>query len=373
MNFAVDQITNYLVEVTPAKGDNLNPAIYLMRRYEVIVSPRDRYLNVSNSQIRTRFSARFPGEYDNTSPGLADIFANDAFITGPTNYFLASRIAREKGIMELQWIRAFSANDPAVYGQTNPYEILNHAPTAFALTLPADLDSIKLMKAANLEKFEWVKAVPQDPYDQIQISKFDPTVYSDVVSYEIRFIDGISFTRVIPFASDNSGKEAFFTTNHGQLSGIIDQMSGLSTTKSYDVVWLVNATDGLYITQSTPPNGDPQARKGYRLRLIKDQILDVTNPTVPTEYQLSQNFPNPFNPTTSISYALPKAGQVSIVVYDLLGAPVKTLVNQIQSEGNYKVAWDATNDLGMQVPSGNYVIKMVSGAFTQTRKMTLMK
>jgi hypothetical protein len=55
------------------------------------------------------------------------------------------------------------------------------------------------MKAANLEKFEWVKAVPQDPYDQIQISKWDGTLYSDEVTYQIRFLDGISFTRPDPF------------------------------------------------------------------------------------------------------------------------------------------------------------------------------
>jgi len=373
MNFTVDAITNYLVEVTPSIGGQTDPGIYLMRRYEIVVSPRDRYLNVSNVMIRTRFSARFPGEFDNTLPGLADIFSGDVFISGPTNYFIASRIAREKGKMDPQWIRAYSATDPNVYGQTNPYQILDHAPTIFNLLTPADNSVINLTAAAMQEKFTWQKAVPQDPYTNIVISRFDPTTYSDAVTYELRFIDAVSFTRTIPYASDRSGIDEFYTTNHGQLAGIIDQMSGLSSTLSYDVIWYVNATDGLYNTFSNPPNQDPSGRHGYRLRLVKNGILGVDPNSTPTEYQLSQNYPNPFNPTTSINYALPKAGQVSIVVYDLLGATVKTLVNQYQNEGNYKVTWDATNDLGQSVTSGNYIVKMVTGNYTTTRKMSLMK
>jgi hypothetical protein len=129
----------------------------------------------------------------------------------------------------------------------------------------------------------------------------------------------------------------------------------------------------LYATPSSPPYNDPQNRPGYRLTLEKDGILDVNPGQVPAEFALSQNYPNPFNPTTTLSYSLPKSTQVSIVVYDLLGSPVKTLVNEAQSAGSFQVVWNATNDLGVQVPSGNYIVKMVAGDFVQTRKMTLLK
>jgi hypothetical protein len=371
MNFNADAITNYLVELTPAVGGQTDPGVYYERRYEIVVSPRDRYLNVSNVMIRTQFSARFPGEFDNTMPGLSNIFTGSVFITGPTNYFIASRFEREKPV-EAQWIRAYNANDPTVYGQTNPYHVLSHAPTPFALSLPVDNTSWDLDAAANPETFTWVLAVPQDPYTNIQISRFDPTTYTDAVTYEIRFFDALSLTRMIKFDSDQGGVLAQYSTNQGQLAGIIDQMSGISTTKAYDVIWYVNATDGLYNTKSSPPYLDPQNRPGYHLHLNKNKILS-TDPLTPIEYQLSQNYPNPFNPTTSINYALPKAGQVSVVVYDLLGSVVKTLVSQYQTEGNYKVAWDATNDNGQMVNTGNYIVKMVAGNFTTTRKMTLMK
>jgi hypothetical protein len=126
------------------------------------------------------------------------------------------------------------------------------------------------------------------------------------------------------------------------------------------------------VTESTPPNNDPQSRPGYRLKLTKDGILGIGD-VAPAAFALSQNYPNPFNPSTMISYALPKSTQVSVVVYDLLGNKVKTLVNESADAGSYDVVWNATNDLGVQVPSGNYILKMVAGDFTQTRKMTLLK
>ena len=371
MNFTADEITNYLVDLTSATG---NPdEVYLLRRYEIVVSPRDRFLNVVDDRtIRTDFSARFPGEYDQNQPGLSDIFAGSVFIKGTTNYFLASRITREDPT-ERQQVRAFSTNDPAtVYGVTNPYQILDHAPNPFALQTPADQTELELNAASQVEQFTWVKATPQDPYTDIQISRFDPATFTDDVRYEIVYLDAASLTRSIPFDSDDNGKEAMFTSNHGQLAGIIDQISGLPTTKEQDVVWYVEATDGLYTTQSTPPNNDPQNRPGFRLKLVKEGILGVEGPA-PAEFALSQNYPNPFNPTTTISYSMPKSSQVTMVIYDLLGNKVKTLVNESLDAGTYEVIWDATNDMGVQVPSGNYILKMVAGDFVQTRKMTLLK
>ncbi len=370
MNFSTGTISNFLVDVTSATA---NPdQVYLLRRYEIVVSPRDRYLNVSNAQIRTRFTARFPGEFDQNMPGLSDIFSGDVFITGPTNYFLASRIARIKGSDELQWVRAYKFDDASVSGQTNGYEILDHAPNAFALTAPADQTVLKLMRASDPEVFSWVKANPQDPYTNIRISRFDPRTYTDDVMYKLFFVDSISLTRQVVYDSDNIGKDATFTTNHGQLASVINIISGQPTQKSQATVWYVEATDGLYTTKSSPPNADPNNRPGYRLTLIKEGILGVDG-TTPSEFALSQNYPNPFNPSTTISFAVPKTSQVTVVVYDLLGTPVKTLVNEKMDAGSYKVTWDATNDLGVAVPSGNYIFKMVSGSFTQTRKMTLLK
>lgn len=86
------------------------------------------------------------------------------------------------------------------------------------------------------------------------------------------------------------------------------------------------------------------------------------------KYSLSQNFPNPFNPNTKISYSLKEEGLVILKVYDVLGKEITTLVNENQPKGNYEVEFD-----GKEIPSGIYFITMNSGTFSETRKMILMK
>jgi len=85
-------------------------------------------------------------------------------------------------------------------------------------------------------------------------------------------------------------------------------------------------------------------------------------------YQLSANYPNPFNPATNIRYSIPKESYVSIIIYDILGREVARLVQEVKLRGEYTVAWDAT-----KVTSGVYYYRLVSGNYMQTRKMVLMK
>ena len=93
----------------------------------------------------------------------------------------------------------------------------------------------------------------------------------------------------------------------------------------------------------------------------------------PKTFNLSANWPNPFNPETSLRYALPEAAQVKLEVYDMLGQKVRTLVTGLQNVGQYTVQWDARNDLGHSVASGLYFYRIEAGNFVQTRKMTLLR
>ena len=94
---------------------------------------------------------------------------------------------------------------------------------------------------------------------------------------------------------------------------------------------------------------------------------------IPSSYFLDQNYPNPFNPDTKIHYDLPKAGQVSIVVYDLLGREINKLVNQYQQAGRYNVLWKGDDLFGNPVSSGIYFYQIRSRSFIQTRKMVLSR
>ncbi|NWF90741.1 MAG: VCBS repeat-containing protein [Ignavibacteriaceae bacterium] len=104
---------------------------------------------------------------------------------------------------------------------------------------------------------------------------------------------------------------------------------------------------------------------------IKEINLGIVTPE---DYTLEQNYPNPFNPTTSIRFSLPLQKKISVIVYDILGNEVKTLINNQEFEkGNYEVTWDGTNNFGSAVASGQYIYTMKYGNFSKSLKMTLLK
>ena len=94
---------------------------------------------------------------------------------------------------------------------------------------------------------------------------------------------------------------------------------------------------------------------------------------LPAEFALLQNYPNPFNPITSFRYELPEQSHVTIVIYDMLGREVRTLVNTTQDAGFKLVIWNATNDYGKPVSAGVYLYQIQAGEFVQTKKMVLLK
>jgi hypothetical protein len=89
---------------------------------------------------------------------------------------------------------------------------------------------------------------------------------------------------------------------------------------------------------------------------------------VPEHYGLSHNYPNPFNPSTSIEFSLKKSGPVTLKVYDVVGREVATLVNDTHAAGTYRVTFDAS-----KLPSGTYIYSISSGGFTDVKKMLLVK
>ncbi len=95
-------------------------------------------------------------------------------------------------------------------------------------------------------------------------------------------------------------------------------------------------------------------------------VLEGTG--VASSYGLSQNFPNPFNPTTVIIYQIATGGQVTLKVYDLLGREVKTLMNERQNPGSHSVTFDAKG-----LASGVYFYRLESGTYAEVKKLVLMK
>ena len=94
---------------------------------------------------------------------------------------------------------------------------------------------------------------------------------------------------------------------------------------------------------------------------------------IPATFTLHQNFPNPFNPITTLRYDLPEDNFVTLTVYDMLGREITQLVNTTQQAGFKSVQWDATDIYGKQVSAGVYLYQIRAGEFVRTRKMVLLK
>jgi hypothetical protein len=106
---------------------------------------------------------------------------------------------------------------------------------------------------------------------------------------------------------------------------------------------------------------------------VGSQVLGIDDETIPEVFALHQNYPNPFNPITTLRYDLPENSLVNIIIYDLLGRQVKSLINQTQEAGFKSVLWNATNDYGKPVSAGVYLYQIQAGDFIQTKKMVLLK
>ena len=127
-------------------------------------------------------------------------------------------------------------------------------------------------------------------------------------------------------------------------------------------------------TYSFSDKNAPSGKVQYRLKQIDfdgkyeySSIVEV-NVNALNRLELSQNFPNPFNPVTTISYSLPNVSKVKLVIYDVTGREVATLVNEFQSAGKHNVNFNAS-----RIASGVYYYRIQAGDIMQTKKMILMK
>jgi len=121
-------------------------------------------------------------------------------------------------------------------------------------------------------------------------------------------------------------------------------------------------------------NGVSEITPGFHRGFIGIGVgVDGEVINTPQAFSLNQNYPNPFNPETNIEFNLPSEQNVTLMVFNLLGQQVRTLVNGTMGAGTHSVIWDGRNDDGVNVPSGIYFYKMITPEFSQTNKMALIR
>jgi len=101
--------------------------------------------------------------------------------------------------------------------------------------------------------------------------------------------------------------------------------------------------------------------------------VDETNDYTPSDYSLKQNYPNPFNPATTIDFHVPETGLVTIKIYDVLGQLLKTLVDEVKSEGSYSIMWNGKDENKKSAVSGIYIYQMTANNYKSSKKMITLK
>jgi len=158
------------------------------------------------------------------------------------------------------------------------------------------------------------------------------------------------------------------TTNGGLTWQADAYLNGL-TTKNIKCIAKVNYNTVNTITTSSTP-GDAVADSTYFLAVSSDPLFGIepVSNIISEFFSLKQNYPNPFNPVTNIEISIPKTSFVKLVIYDIQGREIETLVNSELKAGGYKIDWDASN-----YPSGVYFYSISAGEFKETKKMILVK
>jgi len=204
------------------------------------------------------------------------------------------------------------------------------------------------------------------------------------------------WTKTFGGSSDDTGYSVQQTTDNGYIiagwtysygNGNLDAWL-IKTDSNGDSLWtktfggngwdygvsIQKTFDGGYIfTGATYSYGNGESDV-WLIKTDSDGVVEIASTfNLPATYNIHQNYPNPFNPVTTLRYDLPEQANVNIIIYDMLGRQVRTLLNQTQDAGYRSVIWNATNDYGNPVSAGVYLYKIQAGEFVQTKKMVLLK
>ncbi len=189
---------------------------------------------------------------------------------------------------------------------------------------------------------------------------YNPTPEDEATDIDIN----ADLSWVLGVVTDNFN--LYFDTVNPPVSMVLDNVTAVST---FDPGTLTGSTQYFWMVESINSNGSIQSD----IWSFTTESTDSDDTTIPAITALNNNYPNPFNPNTTISYQLAESGPVRIDVFNLKGQVIKQLVNEYQEAGYYEVDWHGTDNDNNNVPSGVYFYRMKSDKDSDTKKMILLK
>jgi hypothetical protein len=292
------------------------------------------------------------------------------------------------GIRGSHWFGYANGYNPSLFLMPGRgYWVKATAPGKFLLTGPGAASRFSL-DAAQAQSLDIPNALTitdklgrrqtlyfgSDEHGQRSTSLFDMPPPPPAGAFDARFVTASGGSMVRTISLSRSGHEEFPIAIQSDAYPVTLSWKLQESTWSYEVV---TEADGKSIRQLNAEGSltiaDPR---------ITTILLRVNgNRQLPDEFMLSRNYPNPFNPSTSVSYALPVDSYVRIEIFDLIGRHVRTLVAETESAGYYTVAWDGCNNEQRQLATGLYFLRMEargvgvmgSRSFGEIRKMLLLK
>ena len=257
-----------------------------------------------------------------------------------------------------------------------------HAHSVYAVDVDGDGDIDVLSASVSDDKIAWYEnIIPPSPFDLVY-----PLNDTTIILTRDNFLDTLYFAwnQSVDPGGDEVTYRREMTGDLPEYIRFIVESNEQTTTNMYKVPYHhiehymheagVELISGTWTIIATDGEIDVYAENGpFTLTIDGSKLNIADSDIIPETFALHGNYPNPFNPTTTISYDLPKWSQVTLGIYDLLGKQIKTLVNQSQDAGNKIAMWDGTDDLGRPVSAGVYLYQIQAGEFTQTRKMLLLK
>ena len=310
----------------------------------IIVNPINKTINEDDSTTIKLFATDPEGDPVTFTTG-ADTSSVQLFLSNDT--LKIKPIANWNGVSQI----AVNATD----GTLSDFETftltvtpVNDLPTDFNIYAPADESLVIINDNTYSDSliFSWSKSYDADG---------DSLLYSWVGTGDLEQLDFVDMSR------------QEFTVAYSTIYDMIDQshLDHWSEASEISGTWTVLAKDR---------TANIQAVNGPFSLTIRENVLALDGrELLPDNFALHENYPNPFNPVTTITYDLPERIMVRLTIFDITGRRIREIVNGFQEAGFQSALWEGTDDRGQPVSGGLYFYQLKAGEFVETRKMLLIK